>query len=54
MKINYLDWLYKKDIAKDPYNNIEEILDEAKRLADSIGINPKTEILPLKDRIIMK
>jgi len=53
-KIKYLDWLYKKDTAKDPYNNIEELLDEAKRLADSIGINPKTEILPLKDRIILK
>jgi hypothetical protein len=53
-KIKYLDWLYKKDTARDPYNNIEELLDEAKRLADSIGINSKTEILPLKDRIIMK
>lgn len=53
-KIKYLDWLYKKDTDKDPYNNIEELLDEAKILADSIGINPKTEFLPLKDRIIMK
>lgn len=53
-KIKYLDWLYKIDTNKEPYNNLEELLSNSISLADELGINNKNEILPLQKRLIMK
>ena len=53
-KIQYLDWLYKTDTNKEPYTNLEELLKKAIELANQIGINIETEILPLEERLIMK
>ena len=52
-KIKYLDWLYKTDTNNEPYNNLEELLNASIELANQIGINEETKILPLKDRKIM-
>lgn len=54
VKNRYLDWLYKKDTNTDPYNNLDELLKEAINKANITGVNHKNEILPLKDRKLMK
>ena len=53
-KIKYLDWLYKKDTNKEPCSNLEELLNESIELANKIGVNNKTEILPLEERRILQ
>ena len=53
-KIKYLDWLYKIDTNKEPYNNLEELLINSISLANEIGINKENEILPLQKRLIMR
>ena len=52
-KIKYLDWLYKKDTDKEAYTNLEELLIGSIELANSLGINNETKILPLEKRLIM-
>jgi nucleoside 2-deoxyribosyltransferase len=52
-KVKYLDWLYKKDTNKEPYTDIYELLDNTIEFVNKIGINNKTKILPLEERIIM-
>ncbi len=52
-KIKYLDWLYKKDTNKEPYSNIEDLLNGSVELANELGVNTETEILPLEKRLIM-
>ena len=52
-KIRYLDWLYKKDTNKDPYNNLVDLLKEAIELANKVGVNNKSIVLPLDKRIVM-
>ena len=53
-KIKYLDWLYKVDTNTDPYNNIEDLLLSSITKANEVGVNKENEILPLKDRKIVK
>ncbi len=53
-KIKYLDWLYKLDMNKEPYSNLEELLSNSIILANKCDINKKNEILPLNKRLIMK
>ena len=53
-KIKYLDWLYKTDMNIEPFNNLEDLLINSVELANKIGINEQTEILPLQKRKIMK
>ena len=52
-KIKYLDWLYKTDTNKEPYSSLEELLNESVELANQLGVNDKTNILPLEKRTIM-
>ena len=49
----YLDWLYKLDTGNNPYNNMEDLLLEVIRKTNELGINNKTEILPLEERKIL-
>ena len=49
----YLDWLYKLDTGNNPYNNMEDLLLEVIRKTNELGINDKTEILPLEERKIL-
>lgn len=53
-KIKYLDWLYKTDTNNEPYSSLEELLNGSIELANQIGINNETEILPLEKRLIMR
>ena len=53
-KIKYLDWLYKKDTNNEPYSSLKELIKSSIELANEIGINKYTEILPLEKRSIMK
>ena len=53
-KIKYLDWLYKTDMNIEPFNNLEDLLINSVELANKIGVNEQTEILPLQKRKIMK
>ena len=52
-KIKYLDWLYKTDTNKSPYSSLEELLYSSVELANQLGVNNETEILPLEKRLIM-
>jgi hypothetical protein len=52
-KIKYLDWLYKIDTNKEPSSSLEELLKESVELANQLGVNDNTEILPLDKRLIM-
>lgn len=52
-KNGYLDWLYEKDTNNKPFSNLEELLNSSIELANKVGINNKTEILPLEQRLIM-
>ena len=52
-KIRYLDWLYKKDTNKDPYNNLVDLLKEAIELANKVGVNNNSVVLPLDKRNVM-
>jgi hypothetical protein len=52
-KIKYLDWLYTIDTDEEPYSSLKELLENSVILANRFGINTKTEILPLKKRLIM-
>lgn len=53
-KIKYLDWLYKTDTNKEPYSNLEDLLNASMELADRLGANSENELLPLEERMIMK
>ena len=53
-KVKYLDWLYKTDTNKEPYNSLEELLTNSINLANEIVVNKENEILPLHKRLIMK
>ena len=52
-KIKYLDWLYKTDTNNKPLSNLEELLNSSIELANKVGINNETKILPLEQRLIM-
>lgn len=53
-KVSYLDWLYKKDLNMDPFNNLEDLLIRSIELANASGINRKCKLLPIDKRKIMK
>ena len=53
-KIKYLDWLYKTDTNNEPLRSLEDLLSDSIELANKLGINNKTEILPLEKRSIME
>lgn len=53
-KVKYLDWLYKTDTNEEPFHIIEDLLKEAMKRADEVGANHINEILPLKERKILK
>ena len=52
-KIKYLDWLYKTDTNNEPFSSLEELLNGSIELANQLGVNNETEILPLEKRLIM-
>ena len=52
-KINYLDWLYKTDMHKEPFNNLQDLLINSIELANQIGVNQENEILPVQKRKIL-
>ena len=53
-KIKYLDWLYKVDYGKEPYNDLESLLKEAIKLADDLYDGCASKLLPLEKRKIVK
>ena len=53
-KNKYLDWLYKKDVKKEPINNLEELLIKTIDLVNEFGLVEENEVLPLQYRKIMK
>ncbi|HIT22695.1 MAG TPA: nucleoside 2-deoxyribosyltransferase domain-containing protein [Candidatus Scybalousia intestinigallinarum] len=53
-KIKYLDWLYQTDYHQKPYTDLESLLKASIELANIINDEKIQEILPLKERVIMK
>ena len=54
VKIRYYDWLYDLDMHYEPYHNLSDLLEKAVQLANEVGVNKYTEILPVDKRIIMR
>lgn len=54
VKNKYLDWLYKVDYNKEPFNDLDELLKESIKMVDELYENTNYEILPLNERIILK
>ncbi len=52
-KIKYLDWLYKLDYDKNPYENLQSLLEASVELASNLYGEKSSEILPLEERKIM-
>lgn len=53
-KIKYLDWLYKLDYGKNPYEDLHSLLEASIELANNLYDEQVSEILPLKERKIVK
>lgn len=53
-KIKYLDWLYKLDYDKMPYENLQSLLESSIELANNLYDGHSVEILPLEERNIIK
>ena len=53
-KIKYLDWLYKVDYGKNPYSDLESLLKASISLANDLYDEQISEILPLKERNIIR
>lgn len=54
VKNKYLDWLYKLDYNKEPFNDLDKLLKEAIKMVDELYENTNYEILPLNKRVILK
>lgn len=54
VKNKYLDWLYKVDYNKEPFNDLDKLLKEAIKMVDELYENSNYEILPLNERVILK
>lgn len=54
VKNKYLDWLYKLDYNKEPFNDLDELLKESIMMVDELYEDSNYEILPLKERVILK
>lgn len=52
-KIKYLDWLYKLDYDKDPYENLQLLLESSIELANNLYNGELSEMLPLEKRNII-
>ena len=53
-KIKYLDWLYQTDYHQEPYTDLESLLKASTQLANILDDEKNQEILPLKERVIVK
>lgn len=53
-KIKYLDWLYELDTDEKPIDNLEKLLEEAVLKAEELYDGKEGEILPLKERVLIK
>lgn len=51
-KNKYLDWLYELDTNKKPYVELEDLLNNSIKLANTTDINFECNILPLEKRMI--
>ena len=54
VKNKYLDWLYKLDYNKEPFNDLDELLKESIMMVDELYEDSNYEILPLNKRVILK
>lgn len=54
VKNKYLDWLYKLDYNKEPFNDLDELLKETIKMVDELYENTNYEVLPLEERVILK
>ena len=54
VKNKYLDWLYKTDYNKEPFNDLDKLLKESIMMVDELYENTSYEILPLNKRVILK
>ena len=54
VKNKYLDWLYKVDYNKEPFNDLDELLKESIMMVDELYEDSNYEILPLNKRVILK
>ena len=53
-KNRYLDWLYKIDTEKEPFDNLNDLLTNSVELINELGVNKRNNILSLQERKIMK
>lgn len=53
-KIKYLDWLYRLDYDKIPYENLQSLLEASVELANNLYDEQASEILSLEERKIIK
>ena len=53
-KIKYLDWLYKLDYGKLPYEDLKSLLESSIELVNNLYDEQSAEILPLTERRITK
>lgn len=54
IKIKYLDWLYRLDYNKNPYETLQSLLEASVELANNLYDEQVSEILPLVERKIIK
>lgn len=53
-KVKYLDWLYRLDYGKDPYEDLQSLLDASVNLVNNLYDEQVNEILPLSERKMIK
>ena len=53
-KIKYLDWLYRLDYGKKPYEDLQSLLDASVNLVNNLYDEQVNEILPLRERKMIK
>lgn len=53
-KIKYLDWLYRLDYGKLPYEDLQSLLEASVELANNLYDEQVSEILPLEERKMIK
>ncbi len=53
-KVKYLDWLYRLDYGKDPYEDLQSLLDASANLVNNLYDEQVNEILPLSERKMIK
>lgn len=53
-KIKYLDWLYRLDYDKNPYETLQLLLEASVELTNNLYDEQLSEIVPLEERKIIK